>query len=189
MIGFVYHIPDPESEEVSLGYVGVVLKKRGLRRRFVEHSRSKSPAGRAIREKAIEFSSMKTLFEGPIEECYEMERRLRPNPFIGWNQSSGGSGFCEGAIDEVKRKIKSRNQSERMKNPSLKAAQSETFRRKYYSSSESIELRSRRAKEHMADPEKKDKCLQAIHKKVKCPHCDYESNVGNVALHIKRKHS
>lgn len=47
----------------------------------------------------------------------------------------------------------------------------------------------KKAKEHMADPEKKQKCISAMHKKKKCPHCDFESNAGNVASHIKRSHT
>ena len=76
-----------------------------------------------------------------------------------------------------------------MKDESLKKRQGEKFKENYYNNPNAIELRKLRAREHMADPEKKKACLLGLHKKIKCPHCDFESNAGNVKQHIKRLHN
>ena len=123
-----------------------------------------------------------------IEYCYELEIKLRPHQKIGWTIAAGGRGQNYKSSIENIRKFRSDLQSQRMQDEQLKRKQSETFKNNYYSDKESQALRKRKAKEHMSDPIKKQKCLSVIHKKIKCPYCDYENNAGNVKLHIKRKH-
>ena len=99
------------------------------------------------------------------------------------------SGFMLGKThtEETKR-VMSELQTERMKDEELKKRQGESFKENYYANEQSQKLRKQRSIEHMADPIKKQKCLSAIHKKKKCPHCEYENNAGNVAIHIKKHH-
>lgn len=189
-LGYVYHIKDPEYPDSMLhGYVGVVKQDRGVRQRFVEHKHAKSHIGHMIRLLNLEFETHAyIIFEGSMADCFEVEKQLRPSEKIGWNIASGGSGYNYTKKCENLPLVRSKNQKERMQNEELKKQQGETFKRNYYNDNYAQELRKRRAKEHMADPIKKQKCLTAIHKKKKCPYCEYANNAGNLAIHIKRKH-
>jgi NUMOD3 motif len=73
---FVYWLFDvtcsiPQTE----GYVGVT---NNMVRRLREHRRKRSGFQSAI------------LLEGSDEECFSLERDLRPRPSIGWNNGAGG---------------------------------------------------------------------------------------------------
>ena len=188
-LGIVYHIPDPTNQSIEFGYVGVVNKKKGIAQRFTEHKGYKSGLMHHYIEKhSITVYDVKVLFEGDIKECYQYEKELRPNQCMGWNLAAGGGGPYKPLHPDL-HKFRSGLQSERMKSEELKKKQSDTFKKNYYSNAQSQELRSLRTKEHMSNPKKKEKCLNAIHKKRKCPHCEYENNAGNIKLHIKRKHN
>lgn len=188
MKGLVYHIPDPNDKNTNSGYIGVVKETKGIYRRFREHSSDKNRMmSHHIRENNVIFDDVKILFEGDIKECYEYEAKLRPSQNIGWNLASGGGGPYYSSIEDLS-SFRSALQSERMKDEKIKKRQSESFKENYYSNEESQTLRKIRAKEHMANFEKREKCLSAIHKKKICPHCEYENNAGNVAIHIKKHH-
>lgn len=81
---------------MSEGYVGITMD---LGRRWLEHNNTKSSY---FSKKRVEFQEavknkvaiLVVLFEGTLEECVELEKELRPNPYIGWNIASGG-GACK----------------------------------------------------------------------------------------------
>jgi len=186
----VYHIINPEyPNSLEHGYIGVTNSKRGVRRRFVGHKNSSRHMHTIIRINKINFDDhVKILCYADMLYCYELEHKLRPYENIGWNLAAGGVGYNWDESASAVSKFRSMFQSERMKDEELKKKQGESFKENYYSDEESQQLRKKRSIEHMADPIKKQKCLNAIHKMKKCPHCEFENNVGNVALHIKRKH-
>lgn len=189
-IGYVYHIMDPQNMfSLDHGYIGVTNENKGVRRRFMGHKNSSRHMRKIIRENNIEFyTHVRILCKGELSYCYELERLLRPNEKMGWNIASGGIGYNYKSNKENLSEFRSKYQSERMKDEELKRRQGESFKQNYYTNEESQLLRRRRSKEHMADPIKKQKCLSAIHKKKKCPHCEYENNAGNIAIHIKKYH-
>jgi hypothetical protein len=188
MKGYVYHIKNPNDSSIEEGYIGVVNKEKGVYRRFLEHASSSKHMKHLIAENNIEFNQVEVIFEGDLSDCYALEKQLRPKQKIGWNLATGGGGPYYSEIDDLK-KYRSDVQTQRMQNEEIRKKQGESFKNNYYSNPKSQELRKLRTKEHMADPEKRKKCLSAIHKKIKCPHCEFESNVGNVKRHIKAKHN
>jgi regulator of replication initiation timing len=188
--GYVYHIIDPNfPESLEHGYIGVTVEHRGPLERFKEHKNSKKYMRSIIKENNLNFENhVKILCFASLDYCYYIEKKLRPKQLMGWNVAAGGGGFAyKSMIDDLK-KFRSKLQTERMKNEELKKKQAESFKENYYSDLELQKLRKQRAIEHMSDPVKKEKCLSAMHKKVKCSHCDYENNPGNVAIHLKKKH-
>jgi hypothetical protein len=185
--GFVYHIPDPAHPNSLLhGYVGVSLN---VRHRFKGHVRGPGRLADILKKTPVPFEDVKILFMGPMDECYTKENALRPTPFIGWNESPGGKGpNYTYSINKLK-KIRSENQSQRMKDAKIKKRQAISFKRNYYADETSQKLRVQRAKEHMANPEKRQVCLAALHQKKKCPYCDHTNNAPNLARHIKKQHA
>lgn len=186
--GFVYHIKNPNDDSIEEGYVGVVKESKGAYKRFREHaSDMRRVMSHHISSNNISFDNVEILFEGDIFECYQLEAQLRPRQRMGWNLAKGGGGPYYSSIENLN-KFRSELQTERMKDEELKKRQGESFKENYYANEQSQKLRKQRSREHMADPIKKQKCLSAIHKKKKCPHCEYENNAGNVAIHIKKHH-
>ena len=184
--GLVYHIPDPNNKGLDFGYIGVVLKEKGAIKRFHEHRTSSSHMRSKIKKNNITENDVQIIFEGDIKDCYNKEQELRPIQRMGWNVDRGGRGYYYiSEIDNLS-EYRSRVQTLRMQDEELKKCQGENFKKNYYASPESIELRQRRAKEHMSNPEKREKCLTALHTKKQCPNCGYEGNAGNVAQHIKK---
>lgn len=186
--GFVYHIPDPKNPSTKYGYIGVVKKEKGVYKRFREHYKSRSRMSSIIKKFSIEFKDVKILYEGNLLDCYLEENKLRPMQNIGWNLAAGGGGPYYSSIDNLN-EYRSIVQSKRMQNEELKKKQGESFKKNYYNNKESQKLRSKRAKEHMSNPINRDKCLNAMHKKYKCPFCEMETNKGNLTKHIKAKHN
>jgi hypothetical protein len=77
---FVYWIYDDSCIDEKLhGYVGVSYNPE---KRYKIHIR---------RNRVPNQSSMKILFEGTRNECFEFERSMRPAKSIGWNNAIGGS--------------------------------------------------------------------------------------------------
>ena len=91
-------------ESFATGYVGVTRNKR---RRWKYHTFSKYLVGDYIRQNKLSFSEnvMKTLFEGTAEECFVIERNLRPYPYMGLNIAPGGYGGLRDYTPERNRKI------------------------------------------------------------------------------------
>lgn len=186
----LYHIEDPNHPgDLNQGYVGVVYKDKCIESRFNQHRSSHYIVGQQIRNLMLNYNSIKVIFEGSLIECYKLENELRPLPYIGWNIATGGGGPLHGMTSSELKKNQSIVQSKRMSDLNLKNKQSKSFKENYYNNTSLQALRKLRAIEHMSDPDKKAVCLNAIHKKIKCPHCEFQSNVGNVSQHIKRKHN
>jgi hypothetical protein len=84
---FVYLIGD----SIEPGYVGVTCNKPG---RWKAHLYSSYPVSNYIRENNLSFSDelMKTLYQGTKEECFQLERQLRPYHNMGLNVAPGGHG-------------------------------------------------------------------------------------------------
>lgn len=78
-------------ENISTGYVGVTRNKS---RRWKIHARSVYLVGQYIRQHELKFSedTMKTIYKGTSEECFDIETLLRPDPFMGLNMARGGHG-------------------------------------------------------------------------------------------------
>lgn len=183
---YVYHIEDPQHPgETNLGYVGVVSESKGVHKRFREHCRT-TRMGRVIKEHKVTYDNVRIIYSGTRVQCQQLEKELRSKERIGWNLSIGGSGYNYTRLDDIS-KFRSELQSTRMLNEELRKRQGETFKINYYSDEESIALRKKRAKEHMAS-KSGIKCLTALHNKIKCPHCELITNHGNMRRHIKSKH-
>jgi hypothetical protein len=188
--GYVYHIQDPENVGSNEhGYIGVTVEHRGVYERFKEHKRGPRHMRSLIKKNNVDYEKhVRTLFYGPLSECYQLEAQLRPHQKMGWNIASGGKGYNYKSDIEDLSLFRSKMQKERMANNELRSIQGKTFKEKYYNDPEMQKLRSQRAREHMNIPGKREVCLNAMHKKIKCPHCDFENNAGNVAIHIRKKH-
>jgi len=77
---FVYWIYDDSCIDEKLhGYVGVSYNPE--KRYKIHIKRNRVPSQ----------SSLKILFEGARNKCFEFERSMRPAKFIGWNNAIGGS--------------------------------------------------------------------------------------------------
>lgn len=94
----VYWIFDDTCTDMAKhGYIGVSHLPE---KRFLHHKqKSRVPLN----------SSMKIIFEGSREDCFEYEKQMRPTKFIGWNNAVGGShgwriGFNHS--DSTKQKMK-----------------------------------------------------------------------------------
>jgi predicted GIY-YIG superfamily endonuclease len=83
----VYHIS--ANNDLRMGYIGVSID---VERRWKEHNRDDFTVGREIRKQGWTFDILKIIYEGTKQECYDLERRLRPTKNIGLNEASGGEG-------------------------------------------------------------------------------------------------
>lgn len=76
-------------------YIGVT---NDLCRRWAYHSKSIYTVGNFIRSKQLtKDQNMIIIASGSEEECFELEASLRPLPFIGLNEASGGRGGDTGS--------------------------------------------------------------------------------------------
>lgn len=71
-------------------YIGVSIDPK---RRFNEHMIAEhSLIGRAIRKYDLKIDSMSIIFTGAVNECFDKETELRPEPNMGYNLAAGGNG-------------------------------------------------------------------------------------------------
>jgi len=81
---------DYQTDIRSQGYVGITTN---IKRRFKDHRRDR-------------FRDNKLLFEivceSTLEDCFRIERKLRPSHKIGWNIAKGGGGGREPMTDDEK---------------------------------------------------------------------------------------
>ncbi len=89
----VYWIRLPEHTDMfSQGYIGVT--RNPLQRRFNEHIKKATLGHNGLFSRAIrkykEKLIISTVLIGSEEYCYEVEERLRPSSYIGWNTARGG---------------------------------------------------------------------------------------------------
>jgi len=91
---YVYAIGDPlkiNQKDYSECYIGVT---NNLSNRWKNgHSKSKYLVAKAIHENSWKFEThMIVIFSGESKECFELESKLRPLPFMGLNEATGGKG-------------------------------------------------------------------------------------------------
>jgi predicted GIY-YIG superfamily endonuclease len=93
-MAYVYWLFDETCSTVNCsGYVGVTAT---LKNRFKSH-----------KKRFGDHISIAPLFEGTREECFFIERGLRPSPGMGWNRAVGGSqGWSHGFSHSKKTKDK-----------------------------------------------------------------------------------
>lgn len=85
---YVYHISD--TDNLDEGYVGVT---KSPEKRWKQHCFSEYTIGKTIRNNEWLFEThFKIIFEGTKEECFDFEKKLRPENFIGLNEAPGGFG-------------------------------------------------------------------------------------------------
>ena len=108
VMAYLYHIrrPDMTLEE---GYVGVT--DVGLDQRFRQHKHNALNGGKLIVHSALrkyQDIEMCLIEEGDLAYCYEREKQLRPNLYMGWNIAEGGNGskfYCWDKCSEKYRPI------------------------------------------------------------------------------------
>lgn len=97
-MAFLYWIRHKDHTNIFLeGYVGVT--NTTVKARFSSHmvevnkqgySKSRCIVHNAIIKHGIENIVVETIVEAPIEYVYELEFKLRSEPYIGWNMAIGG---------------------------------------------------------------------------------------------------
>lgn len=87
-------------------YVGVTNDPK---RRWKVHCNSQFTVGQFIRNNSLTYeSNMDVIFMGSEEECFEIERSLRPFPMMGLNEAVGGGGGFTKYTPERGKKISSK---------------------------------------------------------------------------------
>ena len=102
-----------ELEPYETSYVGVT---NDLKRRWNYHKKSKYTIGETIRKNNFSYeNNMKVIFYGDDKTCYDLEKKLRPLPFLGLNESVGGSGgytkYSKERNEKISKKLKGRTVS------------------------------------------------------------------------------
>lgn len=91
-MAYVYWIHLPEHTDMTAeGYIGITTKP--VETRFKHHIQNAKREYRLPIHKALVDNDnciVTTLLIGSIEYCRLIERKLRPQPYIGWNTSIGG---------------------------------------------------------------------------------------------------
>lgn len=99
----VYVIGDASDESPFYGsYVGVTNNMEG---RWKTHAKSKYSVGTAIRTNGWTFNNMRSIFAGTSDECFAIEKKLRPLPMIGLNEAIGGKGGHTKYTNERNQKV------------------------------------------------------------------------------------
>lgn len=103
---YVYVI-GKETNPTGNTYVGVSYNPQN---RFLEHSKSNEYfVGRAIRKHQLTYSeNCRVIFEGSANDCFALEKELRPTRNIGWNVSEGGRILSEQRNEKISRCFKGR---------------------------------------------------------------------------------
>lgn len=92
-----------ENKDYSNCYIGVT---NDLEHRWITgHSKSKYRVGDAIRENGWSIHNMIIIYSGSKQECFNLERELRPMPMMGLNEASGGNGGYTKYTSERNQKI------------------------------------------------------------------------------------
>lgn len=88
-MNYVYHIrKDTNNPNLNIGYIGVT--SRTLEERWLEHKTANSKVGNKIRDLDLTIDNMVKIFSGTNQECYSIEKALRPKQRMGWNIAEGG---------------------------------------------------------------------------------------------------
>lgn len=107
----VYWIHLPEHTDIfSEGYVGITTKS--LEKRFQQHRYQARKGGLHLINKVVrkyeEQLVVDTKIVSTLDYCLDIENKLRPEPFIGWNSSAGGKWVGKSDYrtpEEVREKI------------------------------------------------------------------------------------
>ena len=104
---YVYAIGDPiniANKDYSECYIGVTNDT--LSRWNSGHSKSKYSVAKAIKKNSWTYEkNMIVIFSGTAKECFELEYKLRPFPFMGLNEAAGGKGGHTKYTPERNKKI------------------------------------------------------------------------------------
>jgi hypothetical protein len=104
---YVYAIGDPiniANKNYSECYIGVTNDT--LSRWSSGHSKSKYSVAKAIKKNSWTYEkNMIIIFSGDAKECFELEYKLRPLPFMGLNEAVGGKGGHTKYTPERNKKI------------------------------------------------------------------------------------
>jgi hypothetical protein len=85
--GVVYWLYDESCTDITRhGYIGACVR---LDARLRAHRRNPGSYESAIGIPVTDFQ-VKIIFTGPIDECQNLEAKLRPHGNIGWNRKRGG---------------------------------------------------------------------------------------------------
>jgi len=99
-IGSIHNLNNKKYDEC---YIGVT---KDLLRRWKYHTTSGYSVSRAIKKyKWIFEENMRCIYSGETELCFDIESSLRPFPFMGLNEASGGKGGKTNYSPERGRKI------------------------------------------------------------------------------------
>lgn len=91
-------------------YVGVT---NNIKKRWDYHKKSDYTVGKYIQKHNLKYEkNMKIIYFGDNISCYELEKTLRPNPYIGLNESVGGNGgytkYTKIRNEKISKKLKGR---------------------------------------------------------------------------------
>ena len=108
---FVYWIHLPEHTDIfTQGYVGITTTS--VEKRFQQHRYQARKGGIHLINKVVrkyeERLVVDTILISTLDYCLDVEFKLRPEPYIGWNSSVGGTHLGKtdySTPDEVRKKI------------------------------------------------------------------------------------
>lgn len=184
-----YWIREPHHTSVATeGYVGITCK--GVERRFNEHCWSAEKGEgwtlqQKIRDIGRENLAVSAICIGSFEYIKDLELRLRPYPYIGWNHAKGGGGHTpEFASERQKRtakKFKGTEQEalriERYKesmsayytDPDFIKRRSKSLKKSWEGNEERREATSERAKANWEDPVLREQMTKSIRDRTSSP--------------------
>lgn len=88
-------------------YIGVT---NNLKSRWNNHTKSKYTVGNFIRTYQLSIeNNMIVLYEGSSEDCFDIEEKYRPLPFMGLNEAIGGCGGYTSYSQQRNEKISKAN--------------------------------------------------------------------------------
>jgi hypothetical protein len=110
---YVYHISD--NFDLIYGYIGVT---NNLKRRWKTHCNSQYTIGKCIRENKWNYdSNMRVVYSGDEKSCFKLEHTLRPEPYMGMNESVGGrGGNIYDSLSESQKQKRNKKISAKLKN-------------------------------------------------------------------------
>lgn len=134
-MAIVYWVCLPNhSDMFKEGYIGISNKSLVDRKRnHISHAKDQNRSKYAFQNAILKYGEQliwKVILESDFEYCKDMERKLRPEPQIGWNISVGGNvpGYGRVVTDEERKKQSERNSGEG--NPFFGKKHSEESKRK-----------------------------------------------------------
>ena len=99
----VYWIHTKDHINWNDGYIGVSIDPT---RRLIEHTRGLPGRNKRVTEEIHKNNDnviCDILYFGTEESCYDLEKVLRPVPYIGWNKASGGRRCLSNGLKGIKK--------------------------------------------------------------------------------------